>query len=136
MILNYSNRYTNTSNWQLKMTFQTKLIFNQQQGKDLAVIGMNLPKETAERKEPGWSDRAFYLFKEFLLLKGDTPFRGEEFINYCYVNDCHAPEGTSQRVFAAIIIRAKKEGLIKHIGYTQTHDPKSHRANCSEWKKI
>jgi len=105
-------------------------------GKSLAITGMNLAAESAENKKPGWADGAFELFKEFLFLRGEIPFRAEEFRRYAEARDCTAPEGTSKRVFAMIIVKAKKQGMIKHIGYDQTHDPKSHSANCSLWIKI
>lgn len=101
-------------------------------GKTLKEKGMKRSLESAERVNPGWQEKAYWYFKYWIRYQ-KQPFKMESFREWC--KDL-IPEPPSLRAFGAIVRRAKKEGLIKHIDYTQTENPKSHQANCSLWQRV
>lgn len=101
-------------------------------GKKLKELGIQKSLDTAERVKPGWSDQCYRFFKIW-IKKQTKPFKVESFRESVrgVIND-----PPSLRTFGAIVIRAKKDKLIKHVGYTQVDNPKAHKANISLWKRV
>lgn len=101
-------------------------------GKTLKEKGMAKALDTANKVIPGWGEECYRFFKIW-IRKQRKPFKMESFRESIQGVISDPP---SLRTFGAIARRAKKEGLIKHIDYTQTENPKSHAANCSLWAKV
>lgn len=101
-------------------------------GRQLKEKGIQKSLDTAERVNPGWADSCYWFFKYWIRYQ-KRPFKMETFREWAK-DLIDAPP--SLRSFGAIVRRAKKEGLIKHVGYTQTENPKAHEANCSLWQRV
>lgn len=108
---------------------QLPIAFN---GKELKEKGMQKALENAERVNPGWKKECYELFKRFVVGQVE-PFKMEDFREWVKGLLSSPP---SLRAYGSITVRAKKEGLIRHVGYTQVDNPKAHRANTSLWAKI
>lgn len=109
------------------MTFIQTTLFS---GETLRDAGIALACESAEAKEPGWNEQAYYLLREFIT--GCTvDFLCEDFRKYCERNNLTAPP--SLRAYGGIIAKAYKQGLIRKVGYAQVSNPRAHMANCSRW---
>jgi hypothetical protein len=107
---------------------QTELNFS---GPQLALIGQQLAIDTANSKEPGWSDKAYRLLIDYVKCYGSQPFKGEDARHWSMEMGLPAPP--SLRAFGAIISKASREGIIKAVGYTQVTNKKAHAANCRLW---
>lgn len=93
---------------------------------------MQQSERHANEVHEGWSEKAYGLFKSFLVLT-TGPFKVEDFREWAK-NLLPAPP--SLRAFGSITVKAKKAGLIRHVGYAQVDNAKAHRANCSLWKRV
>lgn len=110
------------------MTAQTSINF----GRQLKEKGMKRSLESAERVNPGWQEKAYWHFKYWIRYQ-NHPFKMESFREWC--KDL-IPEPPSLRAFGPITARARKEGLIRHVGYAQVENPKAHRATSSLWQRV
>ena len=61
----------------------------------------------------------------------DKPFLIEEVREKA--EGCGLPVPPSRRAWGAIVIKAKRIGIIKRVGYGQVSNPYAHRANASMW---
>lgn len=101
-------------------------------GKDLKLKGMAKALDTANKVSPEWGDRCYWFFKYWIRYQ-KKPFKIETFREW--VKDLiDAPP--SLRSFGAIVSKAKKDNLIKHVGFTQVENPKAHSANASLWQRV
>ncbi len=103
-----------------------------QTGKELKDIGMQRAVDHADRVVDSWSDKAYKLLKIYIITKL-TAFQCEDFRGWCK-NKIEEPP--SKRAFGAVIVRAKKNLLIKHVGYGVVENPKAHRTPASIWLKL
>ncbi len=94
--------------------------------------GIAAAEKHANEVHEGWSEKAYGLFKSFLVGRTDS-FKIEDFREWAK-NLLAAPP--SLRAFGAITVKAKKAGLIRHVGYAQVNNSKAHKANCSLWKRV
>lgn len=101
-------------------------------GRTLKEAGMKRSLATAERVNPGWGEKCFAWLKVFIADQ-EGPFKVEAFREW---GKNVIPSPPSLRAFGPIVSRAKKEGLIKHVGYTQVENPKAHRATSSLWQRV
>lgn len=97
--------------------------------------GINKAKDSAERNEPGWNERAYEMFKEWLSgWPSGYKFTIEQFRQVAQIRGLSDPPHA--RAFGSIAVRAKKEGLIKSNGTVKVKNPKSHMANAALWQKV
>lgn len=101
-------------------------------GRQLKEKGIQRAVDNAERVNPGWKEKCYELFKRFVVGQV-KPFKVEAFREAVKEQ---LEEPPHLRAFAFVVVKAKKEGLIKHVGYTQVDNPTSHRANCSLWQRV
>lgn len=111
---------------------QTELIFD---GRQLRDKGIETAETTAEKLDPGFNERAFEMFKDWLSgwPKGYR-FMMEEFRESAHFRGLVAP--ASKRVFGGLALKAKRSGLIIHAGYGQVRNKMAHCANASQWEKV
>ena len=102
-------------------------------GEYLKQEGMKASLDNANSMDNLWSEKAFGYLKDFLLVTNDV-FMAENIREYAHQNGLEYPP--SKRAWGAIIVRAKKEGLITFRGYSQVSNPKAHRANAMLWVKV
>lgn len=103
-------------------------------GNELKQAGIHLAAEHAETKHQGWNEEAFSALKLFLTWN-KSPFMCETFRAFAE-SECNVPPPPSGRAYGAVILRAKKEGLIQHVCFKQVSNPRAHRANASQWVKV
>jgi hypothetical protein len=109
----------------------SQLTFNYT-GRDLKERGMNQAETHANQVHEKWSEKAYDLFKAF-LVKTSSPFKIEDFREYVK-NLLPAPP--SLRAFGGVAMRAAKSGLIKRVGYAKVNNAKAHQANASLWMRV
>ena len=86
----------------------------------------------ANRRVFGWEVSAFNILVNY--IKENKTFKAEDIRNHAESLGLELPP--DKRAWGAIILRAKKVGLIRHIGYTQVDNPKAHKTNVSIWERI
>lgn len=100
-------------------------------GRELRDRGIQQAVDSAEAKSPNWKQEAYAFFLEY--IKKHPEFMMEE---------CRkASEGTidqppSNRAWGSVIVQAKREGLIRRVGFRSVKNPKAHMAPCSVWEVI
>lgn len=105
-------------------------------GKQLAATGLEMAVDHAEGVAPGWKERAWKVFLEWLSAqKYRSTFKIEQFRIWCELND-KIEKPPSKRAYGFLPIKAAKEQLIAKAGYSQVTNPKAHSANCSLWMVI
>lgn len=100
-------------------------------GNDLKELGIYKAVAHADSVYEDWSDNAFKILKEFVRFH-DEPFMCEDVRQYA---NNYLPAPPNDRAWGAIILRGKKDGIIKHYGFGQVRNPRAHRANASLWQR-
>lgn len=113
------------------MNTQTELF----QGRQNRDAGMKRAIDHADSVHQDWKERAFRLLKWY-VNSGDLnkTFLAEDVRKY--TESVSLPEPPSKRSWGAVIMRAVKEGVIKHTGqYAKVKNPKANCANAAVWTK-
>lgn len=97
--------------------------------------GMNQAIDHADEVVPGWSERAYKMFCEWLNgWPSGYRFQIEGFRVSAYARGL--PKPPTDRAFAVVAVRARKAGLIKSNGQKATSSATAHRCYANEWEKI
>lgn len=94
-------------------------------------LGIERAINHADRVCDDWGDKAYSLLLDF--IKVTSEFMTEDFR---LSTEGKLPEPPDNRAYGALIVRAKKNGLIRHLRYEAAKDKKSHRNPKSVWGKI
>lgn len=89
----------------------------------------------ANEVNPGWSEKAYNMFREW--LKGwarGYKFTIEEFRQVAQIMGL--PDPPSNRAFGRLAVKAKCAGLIKSNGTVKVKNPRAHCANANQWQKV
>jgi len=70
--------------------------------------------DAADRRDPNWTEQAFRAFKDFINLFPERKFTTED-VRLAAVNSVPPPK--DGRAWGQIVLKAKREGLIKPVGY-------------------
>lgn len=100
-------------------------LFSAEQLRD---AGIKAAEDNANRQYPEWSEKAFNFLVSFssrvkTFMIEDVREASKGFV----------PEPPNNRVWGGITVRAKKEGIIKRIGYGQVKNANAHMANAAVW---
>lgn len=115
-------------------TIQPELDF-QFTGEQLARAGMELAKETADKEFPGWSERCWQLFFQWLNKKPQYfEFQTEDFRAYLKQYDLLEKPKTD-RAYGFIAGKAQRRNLIEHAGFEKVSDPNCHSRPSNLWRK-
>lgn len=97
--------------------------------------GLEQAVNHANQVDPGWSDKAYDMFKQWLSgwIKGHK-FQIETFRASASARGL--PNPPTARAFGQIAVRAKKEGLIKSNGPKPTTGVTAHSCFATEWEKV
>lgn len=108
-------------------------LFNQPTGEQLRDQGISrsINKADREDKDYNWSGKAFEFLKRFIKL--NSKFMTEDIREAA---KGYVPDPPNQRAWGGVIVRAKKEGLIKCIGIQSVKNPNAHCANANIWIAI
>ena len=94
--------------------------------------GIQRAVDHADAVERGWSEMAFDFFVNVFLKHHKGEFQCEDYRASC---KGIVPDPPSLRAYGAIVVRAKKMGLIKRIGIGPVKNPKAQMANANVWIK-
>lgn len=100
-------------------------------GNDLRDLGISRALDNAEIHEENWGKTAYKFLLEYsrsnkVFLAEDVRIASNETV----------PEPPSNRAWGAIFIQAKKNNLIKKIGYSEVKNPKAHRTPATLWAVV
>lgn len=111
------------------MTARAMTMSDVDQGELFRDEGMKRSSERAELIHDGWNEKAFHLLRRF----PNAEFMAEDV--RAYAEDKGLPKPPSARAWGAVIVRAKKEGIIRAIGFRSVKNPKAHRTPATLWRK-
>lgn len=100
-------------------------------GNDLKELGIYRAVAHADDVYQDWQEVAYKMLKDFIEFSDGKPFMCEDVREYA---SAVLPDPPTKRAWGAIIMRGKKNGIIKHCGFGQVTNPRAHRANASLWK--
>lgn len=100
-------------------------------GRALAEDGAQRALDHADAVTFGsWSDHAYSILERFAQAR--VPFRTEQVRHAAYDEGLpHPPDG---RAWGGVIVRARKAGILRQIGWVNCSDPKGHSHPVSLWK--
>lgn len=107
-------------------------LFDIPEAERLKEQGIQMAVDHANSVEPGWSEKAYQLLNEFLLINTGE-FMAEDVRSYAAVIDFEIPP--SSRAWGGVIQRAAKSGIIKQVGFGKTKNVKAHRTPAAIWKR-
>lgn len=90
--------------------------------------GMQQAVDHAEQVHEGWSDVALNFLKNFAA-------KAERFMTEDVRKAAEGivPEPPTARAWGAVVVKAKKAGFIKHVGFNQVKNKKAHCTPASVW---
>lgn len=94
--------------------------------------GIAKAAKSAEEVSPGWNDRLYELFKEFLRGRKEK-FLAEDF-RMSVIDKIDLPR--SNRSFGGLFMKAARERLIERVGYAPVKNWKAHRCTASVWRRV
>jgi hypothetical protein len=92
--------------------------------------GIERSSANAERKNPGWNDDAYQYvvdYPEKQFMTEDVRFHAEE---------CGLPIPPSKRAWGAVMVRARKDGIIQSLGVKRKPSDSSHGTPAVLWEKV
>lgn len=107
-----------------------------QEGQQRAESGLLKAVDHADRETPGWADKCWLLFLEWLQRKPKGyRFLVEEFrLHLEAQNKIEVPP--TKRAYGFLSRKAARENLIFQCGTGKVVNPDAHRANAARWEKI
>lgn len=114
------------------MKVQPEFNFN---GFELAMQGLKVATDHAEKETPGWKEKAYSIFLEWLVNKPKGyRFLTEEFRLAAQMIGLEMPP--NNKAFGFIPIKARKDKLITGIGHATCKDKKGHAHPVTQWQKV
>lgn len=95
--------------------------------------GIRKAAEHADAVHRDWQTMAYEFFTNVFLKHQKGPFMAEDFRAQC---EGIVPTPPTLRAFGAIIVKAKKNGLIRRVGIRPVKNPRAQMANATVWVKV
>lgn len=92
--------------------------------------GMEQAEDAAISRVRDWPERALEYLKDYPMLE----FMAEDV--RVWATERGLEEPPSNRAWGSVIATARKLGIIEHIGYSATSNPKAHRTPASVWRFV
>lgn len=106
------------------------------EGEARSISGLDRATKAAESVAPGWKDKCWGLFKEWVLRKPPGyQFMIEEFRMWVIEND-KLDRPKSDRAFGFLSKKGVKEGLISPAGMAKVKNEKAHRCYANMWQVL
>ena len=99
------------------------------EGNKLRDLGINQSFENAENNSEGWGKCAYSFLLQY--IKTNNTFMAED---VRVASKGIVSEPPSKRAWGAIFVMAKKNKLIKPIGFRNVKNPKAHRTPATLWE--
>lgn len=96
--------------------------------------GISVALNHANLINESWADDAFGCLVRYLQIHKE-PFMCEQLRDFAHI-DCGLEQPPHARAWGAIIQSASRKGLIKHAGYANTNNPRSHKTPASKWMGV
>lgn len=93
--------------------------------------GIQKALDSAERLNDGWANQAFIFLRNY--IKAHNTFMTEDVRKAA---EGIVPSPPSERAWGGIIVRAKKERLIRRIGFQSVTNPKAHCTPAAVWGRV
>lgn len=94
------------------------------------LAGIKQAQDNANRHCQGWSEMAYnYLLNYLSNLTQDDEFTTEQ-----VRQTCPLPAPPTNRAWGAVMLRAKKNNIIKFAGYTRSRQVTCHKSILQLWK--
>lgn len=103
--------------------------------KELKNAGIQLAAQNAEQKHEGWGDDAYAALKTYINIHKSIPFMCETVRDFAHI-ELGLPQPASSRAWGSVFQRASREGLIKHVGYGNTNNPRAHKTPAGMWEAV
>jgi len=100
-------------------------------GKELRDEGIKKSLEHADEKIENWSKSAYDFLKEF--AKSNKQFLVED-VRLASAGVVDEPP--SKRAWGGVIVMARKNGVVKKIGYKEVSNPLAHRTPATLWETV
>lgn len=100
-------------------------------GWDLAEMGMAAAVAHANRETEDWSTRAASLFTEYVALHPGETFMTEDVRQWAEA--IGLPPPPDRRAWGAVAVAAKRNGLVRSLGYAPQKSANAHRAPKTLW---
>jgi hypothetical protein len=108
-------------------------MMEQNLGQQLATIGADTAAEHADLVTGGtWSEKAWAALARFGQAKRGQPFMTED-VRADAELSWAVPPAPDARAWGAIVKRASKAGLIRHVAYAPNKSPNCHGSPKSVW---
>lgn len=101
-------------------------------GPELRDKGIRKAESTAERNVPGWSEMALDALKSFISIYPSREFQTEDVRQWAHA---HGLPDANGRAWGAVVLKAKREGLIRSIGIGPVSNKTAHCAFAARWVK-
>jgi|TARA_B110000908_G_scaffold160153_1_gene203087 hypothetical protein len=101
------------------------------QGEVLRDEGIKQSIDNANKSVDNWGDKAYAILIEYIRYK--EYFMTEDIREY-YSDRIEEPP--SNRAWGAVVLKAKRNGLIKSNGFSSVKNPKAHKTPATLWKVI
>jgi hypothetical protein len=101
-------------------------------GIQLRDAGMQLALFNADDKVPGWPDQARRYLERFIHEKPFLKFQAEDVRAWAYGEGLPVP--AHGRAWGSVITKAKRDGLIRFVGYENVTNPRAHSTPASVWR--
>tara|TARA_R110001606_G_scaffold72484_1_gene166966 strand:+ start:245 stop:574 length:330 start_codon:yes stop_codon:yes gene_type:complete len=98
-------------------------------GNELRDLGINKSFKNAEDKNKKWGSLAYSFLLQY--IKENHTFMAED---VRVSSEGIVPEPPSKRAWGAIFVMAKKNKIIKSIGFANVRNPKAHRTPATLWE--
>jgi len=98
------------------------------QGNKLRDLGINQSFQNAESNSEKWGVLAYSFLLKY--IKENDTFMAED---VRVASKGFVPEPPSRRAWGAIFVMAKKNNVIKSIGFSSVKNPKAHRTPATLW---
>lgn len=106
------------------------------EGQQKAQEGLARAVDHADREVPGWKERCWTLFLEWLdRMPAGHRFLLEEFRLHIEAQG-KLENPPSKRAYGFVSVKAAKAKLIFQCGTGRVTNPQAHRANSARWEKI
>lgn len=94
--------------------------------------GMNRAELNAELHNDGWSNAALEAVRGYARTHKGVQFMAERVREWAHTWKM-VPEEKNGRAWGAIMLRAAKLGIIRHVGYGLTENVNTHKTPASLW---
>lgn len=98
--------------------------------------GIEAAADHADAVEPRWTDRAFDFAVDVLAARArkgkNDPFMTEDVRKYAVARGF--PEPPDARAWGAVMIRARRKGLIVRVGTGDSKNPQAHLRPTNQWR--